>query len=274
MKQGSFPVAIALGSNLGESISILENALVELNHTPGITLVSRSSWYQTKPIGPPQPDYINGCALLDVELTPKALLDTLLNIEAKAGRIRREKWGPRTLDLDLLLYGNLILNTPTLEIPHPRMKERAFVLVPLAEIAPDWLEPVSQKAIALLVEQVDCTGVSLLSKLPIDAIIPDDKITKYLLILRDHNDKSKFLAKAGFDQNNPQELKTAIYQLIKTSVAIEDSNNEYGTFYRVEGELIGINQRNLLVTTIWLKRKIDNKFQFITLKPKQGDKVQ
>ncbi|WP_369769878.1 DUF6883 domain-containing protein [Gloeocapsa sp. PCC 73106] len=93
-------------------------------------------------------------------------------------------------------------------------------------------------------------------------------------MLRDHNDKSKFLAKAGFDQNNPQELKTAIYQLIKTSVAIEDSNNEYGTFYRVEGELIGINQRNLLVTTIWLKRKIDNKFQFITLKPKQGDKVQ
>lgn len=162
IQRTSFSVAIALGSNLGESLLILENALVELANTPGVELIARSHWYQTKPIGPSQPDYLNGCALLAVELTPETLLKTLLEIEAKAGRVRGERWGPRTLDLDLLLYGDLILNTPDLQIPHPRMHERAFVLVPLAEIAPDWIEPVSRKAIATLLKQVNCSGVNLL----------------------------------------------------------------------------------------------------------------
>jgi 2-amino-4-hydroxy-6-hydroxymethyldihydropteridine diphosphokinase len=273
MKQNKVQAAIALGSNLGESISILENALVELANTPGVTLISRSSWYQTKPIGPPQPDYINGCALLEVELTPLNLLEILLGIEAKAGRIRAERWGPRTLDLDLLLYGDSILNTPKLQIPHPRMIERAFVLVPLTEIAPNWIEPVSGKAIAYWGEQVNYTGVSLIVQIPFDAIIPDHKLTKYLLVFREHDDKSKFLAKGGFEQNNPEELKIAIYQLIKTNAALEDNSNEYGTFYRVEGELMGVNQVILLVVTVWLKRKIDNKFQFITLKPKKEKKT-
>ena len=157
----SVKTAIALGSNLGDSLSILENALLELAKTPGITLINHSSWYQTKPIGPPQPDYLNGCAILQVELTPLELLQQLLDIEKQFNRIRRERWGPRTLDLDIILYGDLILETATLEIPHPRMRERAFVLVPLAEIAPDWIEPVSKKAIADLLKQVNCTGVSL-----------------------------------------------------------------------------------------------------------------
>ena len=143
----SVKTAIALGSNLGDSLFILENALLELAQTPGIILVSQSRWYQTKAIGPSQPDYLNGCAILQVELTPEELLNTLLEIETKFGRVRLEKWGPRTLDLDLLLYGDIILDTPNLQIPHPRMTERAFVLVPLAEIAPDWIDPVSQKAI-------------------------------------------------------------------------------------------------------------------------------
>jgi 2-amino-4-hydroxy-6-hydroxymethyldihydropteridine diphosphokinase len=151
----SVKTAIALGSNLGDSLSILENALLELAQTPGIILVSQSRWYQTKAIGPAQPDYLNGCAILQVELTPQELLDTLLEIENKFGRVRLEKWGPRTLDLDLLLYGDIILDTPNLQIPHPRMRERAFVLVPLAEIAPDWLDPVSQKAIAFLQQQLN-----------------------------------------------------------------------------------------------------------------------
>lgn len=152
--------AIALGSNLGDSRAILEAALESLAATPVIILQARSSWYQTKAVGPPQPDYINGCALLQVKTSPQLLLETLLGIEAQFGRVRRERWGPRSLDLDLLLYDDLILDTPTLVLPHPRMQERAFVLVPLAEIAPDWVEPVSGIAIAELVQAVDCSGVS------------------------------------------------------------------------------------------------------------------
>lgn len=151
--------AIALGSNLGNSLNILTEALTILSQTPGVILQACSSWYQTVPVGPPQPDYLNGCALLDVELKPQELLETLLKIEAQFGRIRQERNGPRTLDLDLLLIENLILNIPNLQLPHPRMRERAFVLVPLAEIAPDWIDPISGKAIAQLLEAVDCSGV-------------------------------------------------------------------------------------------------------------------
>lgn len=151
--------AIALGSNLGDSSTILENSLKILAQNPDIAIASRSHWYKTPPVGPPQPDYLNGCALLEVKLTPEALLKTLLDVECQFGRVRREKWGPRSLDLDLLLYNDLILDTPDLQIPHPRMRERAFVLVPLAEIAPDWIDPVSKVAIAQLLQAVDCTGI-------------------------------------------------------------------------------------------------------------------
>jgi 2-amino-4-hydroxy-6-hydroxymethyldihydropteridine diphosphokinase len=151
--------AIALGSNLGDSVAILEGSLKILSQKPNITSIARSSWYKTKPVGPPQPDYFNGCALLEVKLTPEELLATLLDVEQKFGRVRRERWGPRTIDLDLLLYDDLILNTPQLQIPHPRMRERAFVLVPLVEIAPNWIDPVSKKAIVQLVKELDCTGI-------------------------------------------------------------------------------------------------------------------
>ena len=155
--------AIALGSNLGDSLAILEAALEILAQTPGISLKSRSSWYKTKAVGPPQPDYLNGCAILQVEIKPQLLLEALLQIESKFGRVRQERWGPRTLDLDLLLYDDLILDTPNLKIPHPRMLERGFVLVPLAEIAPDWMEPVSRCTIKELVKKVDCSSVYLAS---------------------------------------------------------------------------------------------------------------
>lgn len=151
--------AIALGSNLGNSLAILEAALTTLAKTPDITLKTKSSWYQTKAIGTPQPDYINGCALLQVQKTPQLLLETLLAIEAQFGRVRQERWGPRTLDLDLLLCDDLVMETANLQLPHPRLRERAFVLVPLAEIAPDWIEPISGQAIAQLLQEVDCTEV-------------------------------------------------------------------------------------------------------------------
>jgi len=155
--------AIALGSNLGDSQVTLEAALKTLDQTSGIRVKTYSSWYVTAPIGGPaeQPSYLNGCALLEVEQTPQELLQTLLAIEDQFGRVRQERWGPRTLDLDLLLFEDLILDTPHLQIPHPRMTQRAFVLVPLAEIAPDWIEPVSREAISQLVEKVDCSGVTL-----------------------------------------------------------------------------------------------------------------
>ncbi|NES22656.1 MAG: 2-amino-4-hydroxy-6-hydroxymethyldihydropteridine diphosphokinase, partial [Symploca sp. SIO3E6] len=99
--------------------------------------------------------------LLEVQLNPHELLKTLLGIEQEFGRVRKEHWGPRTLDLDLLLFEDLILETPDLQIPHPRMTQRGFVLVPLAEIAPDWIEPVSKLKVSELVQKVDCSGVSL-----------------------------------------------------------------------------------------------------------------
>lgn len=154
------PVAIALGSNQGDSLAILTGAIAKLDHLPGVQVTTRSPWYRTRAVGLPQPDYLNGCALLAVTLSPPDLLTALLQLEAHFGRERRIRWGPRTLDLDLLLFGDRVLHTPTLEIPHPRMTERAFVLVPLADIAPHWVEPVSGKTIAALRDAVDCSGVT------------------------------------------------------------------------------------------------------------------
>jgi len=121
--------AIALGGNLGDSATILGQALGELERVKGIKLEAHSQWYQTAAVGPPQPDYLNGCAIVQVDLSPLDLLHKLLEIEQLFGRVRRERWGPRTLDLDLIFYDDLILETPELQIPHPRCRERAFVLL-------------------------------------------------------------------------------------------------------------------------------------------------
>ncbi|MBD2489726.1 2-amino-4-hydroxy-6-hydroxymethyldihydropteridine diphosphokinase [Aulosira sp. FACHB-615] len=155
-------IAVALGSNLGDSWQILTDAIAKLSAVPNMQLTATSSWYKTKAVGPPQPDYINGCIIMQVNISPQGLLETLLAIEQQFGRVRQERWGPRSLDLDLLLYDQVILDTPNLQIPHPRMRERAFVLVPLAEIAPDWIEPVSGYTIKQLVKDVDCSDVHLL----------------------------------------------------------------------------------------------------------------
>lgn len=153
--------AIALGSNLGDSLKILKASITAIKSIPGINLEAVSSWYRTKPIGPPQPDYLNGCAILKVQQTPEELLALLQAIEVQFGRVRNEKWGARTLDLDLILYDDLIVETPSLTIPHPRMIERAFVLVPLAEIAASWQEPKTGKAIAQLARGIDTSGVTM-----------------------------------------------------------------------------------------------------------------
>ena len=104
-------------------------------------------------------------------------------------------------------------------------------------------------------------------KIPADAIIPNDKITRYLLVKKFRNDKSKFLAQAGFTLDNSDALTAAIKLLIQMSEAVEDRSNEYGDFFQVEGELLGANGVTLSVVTIWLRRRFDGKFQFVTLKP-------
>jgi 2-amino-4-hydroxy-6-hydroxymethyldihydropteridine diphosphokinase len=152
--------AIALGSNIGNSRNILQEALAVCSQQAGIGVIAASSQYRTAPVGPPQPDYVNSCALLQVETySPQELLVVLLDVERQFGRIREQVWGPRTLDLDLLLFDDRIVETSQLQLPHPRMVERAFVLVPLAEIAPQWVHPVSDRTIADLAAQIDASGV-------------------------------------------------------------------------------------------------------------------
>ncbi len=156
-------VAIALGSNIGDSFAILESALKTLADFPGISLLAQSPFYLTVAIGPPQPDILNACATLITALSPGELLNVLLKIETQFGRVRQECWGARSLDLDLLLFDDLVIRQPNLQIPHPRMGDRAFVLAPLADIAAGWMEPVSGKSIADLLKQVDCSEIKRVS---------------------------------------------------------------------------------------------------------------
>ncbi len=155
------PCAIALGGNLGDPLATLTAAIQVLSETPGITVTARSSWYLTAAVGPPQPDYINGCVLIETAIEPHDLLTMLLDIENQFGRVREVRWGARTLDLDLLFYGDRIIETPRLEVPHPRLRERGFVLVPLREIAAGWIDPVTNFSIEKLCQMVDCSEVKL-----------------------------------------------------------------------------------------------------------------
>lgn len=133
---------VALGANLGNPAAQLQRALAELAYLPETRLIACSSLYLSKPVGfLDQPDYLNAVAALHTKLTARALLDKLLEIETRHGRSRAFKNAPRTLDLDLLLYDGLVMHEPGLTLPHPRMLERAFVMVPLVEIAPDCIIP-------------------------------------------------------------------------------------------------------------------------------------
>ena len=137
-------VYIGLGSNMGDRQALLEKAVAEIGALPETRLVAHSQWLETEPVGgPPEQDpYLNGAAKVFTALEPEELLEQLNRIESRLGRIREEKWGPRPVDLDILLFGNRIVCTPDLTIPHPLMHERRFVLEPLAEIAPYVVHPV------------------------------------------------------------------------------------------------------------------------------------
>ncbi|MCW8194972.1 2-amino-4-hydroxy-6-hydroxymethyldihydropteridine diphosphokinase [Proteobacteria bacterium 005FR1] len=133
---------VALGSNLDKPRQQVERGLQALTDLPATRLRARSGWYQSEAVGPgPQPDYINGVVLLETALTPEALIGHLQQIETAQGRERRVRWAARTLDLDILLYGDRVIATEQLQIPHPRLGERNFVLYPLADISPDLILP-------------------------------------------------------------------------------------------------------------------------------------
>ena len=160
---GNEPAAIAfvgLGSNLADPLVQVRQALVELESIPGTWVTACSSLYRTSPIGYlEQPDFINAVASLQTTLKPQALLAALLAIENRHGRRRAVRNAQRTLDLDLLLYGEEVIDQDGLTLPHPRLHERAFVLAPLAEIAPDAMVP-GRGRVQDLLARVDCNGVT------------------------------------------------------------------------------------------------------------------
>jgi 2-amino-4-hydroxy-6-hydroxymethyldihydropteridine diphosphokinase len=130
---------LGIGSNLGDRLAHLQHAVDGLAATAGITVVAVSPVYETTPVGgPPQPDYLNAVVAVDTTLTPRELLEVAHRLEAQAERVRAEQWGPRTLDVDVLLVDGELVEEPDLVVPHPRMSERAFVLVPLADLDPAW----------------------------------------------------------------------------------------------------------------------------------------
>lgn len=158
-------VYIGLGSNLATPQQQLETALAAIAALPGCRLAEVSSFYASDPLGPAdQPRYVNAVAALDCSLTPLALLDALQAIEREQGRVRKaERWGPRTLDLDILLFGDLQLDDERLCVPHYHMHARAFVLYPLAEIAPGLRLP-DGRALSELLAACPCSGLERLAR--------------------------------------------------------------------------------------------------------------
>lgn len=135
---------VGLGANLGDREATLRRAVRYLDEADGIEVVAVSTWRETEPWGPvEQPPFLNGAAALETDLDPRVLLDVLLDVERRLGRERRvgERWGPRVIDLDVLLHGDLVVDEPGLVVPHPHLHERRFALEPLAELDPEAVVP-------------------------------------------------------------------------------------------------------------------------------------
>ena len=159
-----YTVYIGFGSNIGDRLTHIRNAIHTLSKTEGITLQKISSIYTTDPVGyEEQAQFLNGAAAIQTTLFPLSLLHTLKDIETAIGRKHRIRWGPREIDLDILIYGDLCLQTEKLVIPHPEMHLRGFVLVPLVEIAPDLVHPIFQESIQTLCSRLE-DGKSVLKK--------------------------------------------------------------------------------------------------------------
>jgi 2-amino-4-hydroxy-6-hydroxymethyldihydropteridine diphosphokinase len=157
---------IGLGANVGERRRQLAEALARLTATEEVEVVKVSSCYLNPPLGPPdQPWFLNAVAQVRTRLTPEELLRVLHRVEQDLGRVRRERWGPRLIDLDLLLYNGVIISGPDLWLPHPEMHRRSFVLAPLAEIAPQAWHPALEKTVAELLAELDIKDRESLVKL-------------------------------------------------------------------------------------------------------------
>lgn len=152
---------IALGANVGDRAGALRQAVEKLRGVEGVTVLAVSELLETLPVGGPeyQPAYLNGAVEIETALSPYALLEVVAGIESQLGRNRQveQRWGPRTCDLDILLMGECVIDTDELTIPHPRMAERAFVLRPLVDIAPDVRHPVLNKTARELLAELETT---------------------------------------------------------------------------------------------------------------------
>ena len=133
---------LGLGSNLGDRLANLQAAVDALQAEPGLRVAASSRVWETTPVGgPPQPDYLNAVVRIETDLSARDLLDVARRVESRLGRIRKERWGARTIDVDVLLFDEEQIDEPDLVVPHPRMTERAFVLLPLLELEPDPMLP-------------------------------------------------------------------------------------------------------------------------------------
>ena len=149
-------IYIGIGANLGDREKTLQKATGILDAKPKITVVAASAVYETVPVGVvEQPHFLNAVLQVHTSLSARSLLNCLLAIERDFGRVRETRWGPRTLDLDILLYGDAIINQPGLQVPHPHLHEREFVLVPLCDLKPDLKHPVLDQSIQFLTESLN-----------------------------------------------------------------------------------------------------------------------
>ncbi len=157
---------VALGSNLGDRMAILDTAVRALDADEQTHVMAVSQVYETEPVGGPEQDlYLNAVAVLETDRDPVALLDLLLATEDRLGRVRAERWGPRTADLDLILYDGPPIETPELTVPHPRARERAFVLVPLVDADPFATFPDGEAAVEALARLAPVSGVVAVGEL-------------------------------------------------------------------------------------------------------------
>ena len=163
------PIYLGLGANLGAPERTLAAAAEEISRIPCVDVLRRSSLYASAPVGPDQPEFRNAVLGVRSTLVPAALLEALLGIERAHGRLRRERWGPRTLDLDLLLWGERVVDVPGLRIPHPELHRRRFALEPLAELDPAARHPLLGKTVAELLSGVRDQAVE---RLPSDVWSP------------------------------------------------------------------------------------------------------
>jgi len=157
---------LGLGSNLGDRLGNLRRAVALLGRRDGIRVLRTSRVFETDPVGPPQPDYLNAVAEVETSLTARELLDECLAVERDIGRVRSERWGPRVIDVDLLTFDDQQIDEPGLTVPHPRMHERGFVLLPLLELDSDPPLPDGRRIAELRPGWDIASGVRLLAPPP------------------------------------------------------------------------------------------------------------